>query len=170
MRLDCQDVADRVAPWLDEQLSPGESELFERHLDECASCRDRVGLIADQRFEPPRVREAEAPGFWDAMDRRLALELDRQQAEVVALRPASVPWWRREVRVTGAGLAAAMVLAFSLAALSAFQSTRAAQADAALASVQEELERERRLSASREPALPREPMVLVTHTPFRGSL
>lgn len=74
MRLDCQDIADRAAPWLDQQLSPGETELVERHLDGCAACRERLELLSEQRFERPRLVQVEAPDFWRAMDDRLAQE------------------------------------------------------------------------------------------------
>ncbi len=170
MRLDCQDIADRAAPWLDQQLSPGETELVERHLDGCAACRERLELLSEQRFERPRLVQVEAPDFWRAMDDRLAQEHERLLAERAAAGPTPTSWWKREIRLSGASLAAAAALALSLAGVSAWQAARAVQADAALASVQQELERERRLSASREPTLPREPVVLVSHLPYRGSL
>lgn len=170
MRLDCQDIAERVAPWLDQQLSPGETELMERHLDGCAACRDRIERVAEQRFERPRLALIEAPGFWEAMDGRIAGEHERLLDERAAAGPSSAPWWKREVRLSRASIAAAAALALTMAGLSTWQAARVVQADAALASVQQELERERRLSASREPSLPREPVVLVSHLPYRGSL
>jgi anti-sigma factor RsiW len=95
----CQDVLDRVAPYLDHELGRAERELVERHLEGCASCSAIVEKLAEQELRPPPVSDAVAtrigaPDFWSAMDARLASEVD---AQLHAPRPAtarsfSVSW------------------------------------------------------------------------------
>ena len=79
----CQDVLDRVAPYLDHELGRAERELVERHLEACDSCREVVEKLAEQELRPPPVSDAVAgrigaPDFWSAMDARLASEVDAQ--------------------------------------------------------------------------------------------
>jgi anti-sigma factor RsiW len=79
----CQDVLDRVAPYLDHELGRAERELVERHLDGCPSCRSVIEKLAEQELRPPPVSDAVAarigaPDFWSAMDARLASEVDAQ--------------------------------------------------------------------------------------------
>jgi hypothetical protein len=87
----CQDVLDRVAPYLDHELGRAERELVERHLEGCASCSAVLEKLADQELRPPPVSDAVAarigaPDFWSAMDARLANEVD---AELHAPRPTA---------------------------------------------------------------------------------
>jgi hypothetical protein len=87
----CQDVLDRVAPYLDHELGRAEREIVERHLEGCASCSAVLEKLADQELRPPPVSDAVAarigaPDFWSAMDARLASEVD---AQVNAPRPAA---------------------------------------------------------------------------------
>jgi hypothetical protein len=95
----CQDVLDRVAPYLDHELGRAERELVERHLEGCASCSEVLEKLADQELRPPPVSDAVAarigaPDFWSSMDARLASEVDAQlQApSTAAARSFTVSW------------------------------------------------------------------------------
>ena len=95
----CQDVLDRVAPYLDHELGRAERELVERHLEGCASCSAVLEKLAEQELRPPPVSDAVAarigaPDFWSAMDARLASEVDAQlQApSTAAARSFTVSW------------------------------------------------------------------------------
>jgi anti-sigma factor RsiW len=110
--MSCQDVLDRVAPYLDHELGPAERELLERHLDGCASCQALAEKIAEQELRPPPVADAVAarmgaPDFWSAMDTRLAAAIDaRTNAPRVSAPRVVTLSWR-----TAFALAAAFVLA-----------------------------------------------------------
>lgn len=173
MRMACHEVADRMAGWLDGELSPGEAELFARHVDGCPACRHTLRTLEAQRFEAPRLAvDPGRPGFWDGMDRALDQEwarLDARQAET-ATGAAAGPWWRRELRLS-AGAAVALAAAVVLTTgISLWQAQALARQERALAEVEARLEREQRLAATPRPSLPVEPVGLAAHTPFRGSL
>jgi hypothetical protein len=70
----CSDVRYCAAAWLDEQLSPAESEFMEQHLNCCPECEDFVGALAEQDFSPPNVKLIEQDHFWDTMDQALEEE------------------------------------------------------------------------------------------------
>lgn len=173
MRMACHEVADRMAGWLDGELSPGEAELFARHVDACPRCADALRLLETQRFDPPRLLvDPSRPGFWDGMDRALDQEWALVEAEQAArrIRPPTGPWWRRELRLSGAtavAFAAALLLSLGLAL---WQAQALAEQGQALSRVEAQLEREQRLAATPRAAPPVEPVGLAAHTPFRGSL
>lgn len=169
MRLSCPEIEDRVAPWLDEELAPAEAELVAAHLEGCAACAELVARLDGQRFERPRLAEVEAPAFWARMDEALGVEVTRWEAALATSAPKAAPWWRRELRVSALAAAAALALIGGLAGALAWQATEAAAGRAELAAVRAELEAQA-AQARPEPVLPREPMVLVSHTPFHGRL
>ncbi|MCK6504862.1 zf-HC2 domain-containing protein [Myxococcota bacterium] len=173
MPMTCQEAADRMAGWLDGELSPGEAELFARHLDRCPGCSATLRLLEGQRFAAPRLRvDPAVPGFWDGMDRALDREWARLEAGAVAGPSAALagPWWRRELRLP-ASAALALAVAFVLTAgLSLWQAQALARQGQELAQVEARLDRELRLAATPRASPPVEPVGLVAHTPFRGSL
>ena len=110
----CQDVLDRVAPYLDHELGRAERELVERHLEGCASCREVVEKLADQELRPPPVSDAVAarigaPDFWSSMDARLASEVDAQlnAPRAASARGFTVSW--KVALAYAAALAVAML-------------------------------------------------------------
>lgn len=167
MPMSCQDVRDRFAPWLDQELSPGDEELCAQHLHGCEACATELSRLDGQRFFPPELPDLEGPDFWGPMDRALDGAWGGLQPDRAAPTP---PWWRKERRLSGTqalALAVAMLLAIGLAAA---QSWQLAEVNARADALQARLDREARLSAVPGPALPLEPHAVAAHTPFRGSL
>ena len=77
--MDCTTVQDLSVAFLENELSPGETEQFTEHVDRCETCADLLARLAAQHADlaslppPPDPRLAE-PGFWDRMDEALATE------------------------------------------------------------------------------------------------
>lgn len=169
MSMECHEVHDLVAGWLDDELSPGQAELMAQHLERCEACAELVARLDGQDLRPPPAPDTEAPGFWAAMDARLAAEHEAVLAE--RARPAPpTPAWRRELRLRPPqvlALAAVMLLSLGVAGL---QSWRASQARAEVAALQSELDRRERLDARPDQLLPVEAYQVSVHTPYRGSL
>jgi anti-sigma factor RsiW len=148
--MDCTDVTDRLAPYLDDELAPGEIELLERHLDGCEACRTRIEKLSAQDLSPPQPAAAllarvSSEEFWAGMDSRLAEEIEAVEASSGPLRQrfvASISW-----KVVG--YAAAMALAL-LWGMHSHREVRIARAE--VESLARQLEREQRL-AEGPPAL-----------------
>ena len=163
----CQDVLDRVAPYLDHELGRAERELVERHLEGCASCRELVEKLADQELRPPPVSDTVAarigaPDFWASMDARLASEVD---AQLNAPRAATAP--RRSFTVSWK-LALAYAAALAVAMLwgaHAHRETVIARAENE--SLVRQLERVQGLPDSPQTVAPLAPMRTVP-TPQQG--
>ena len=166
--MDCADVADRSAAYLDHELSPGECQLFETHLDGCTDCRSLLERLAAQDLGPPLVVQGlEDDAMWRSMDQRLATEWDRVQAD----RPKSPPLMTRRLTVRlPLALAYAALLLLSLA-WGWGNLQRAVRAEGSVQEMSQQLDREQRLAA--EPAtpapVPRDAYSLVNYTPHRGT-
>lgn len=162
----CQDVLDRVAPYLDHELGRAERELVERHLEGCASCREVVEKLADQELRPPPVSDAVAarigaPDFWSSMDARLASEVDAQlnAPRAATARSVTVSW--KAALAYAAALAVAM-----LWGAQAHHETVIARAENE--SLLRQLERVQGLAdapQSSEPSVPSAPVVPVRTVP-----
>jgi len=159
----CNDVADRIAAWADQQLAPAECELLEAHLERCPSCMKLAQSISAQELKP-KHRPVPPPN-WSRMDAELALEMSRQEKR------STTHWYHRPYRVTvtvGVAYAAALAMALSWG-LHTQQQLEAAQNESIV--LKQALDRERRLAA--EPA----PMVVPyrlanhksQHAPSRGT-
>lgn len=172
MRMDCHEVEDRMAAWLDAELSPGEAELIARHLEHCPACAATMRRMEAQAFPRLHLPDVGAPGFWDRMDAVLDREQERRvEAEAApAARAASGGWLRGEVRLPRATLLAYAALLVLAVGVAAWQGARATMATSSLAELELRVEREQRLAASPRAELPVEPVGLAAHTPFRGSL
>jgi hypothetical protein len=175
----CADVRERVAPFLDQELGPTERQMLERHLDDCASCRELVERVASQELRPPPVSDAVAaqvgaPDFWAAMDARLASEVGLLTNTPRAAGPRSfaVSW----------KLALAYAAALALALLWGAQAQHQVSiARAEAESLARQLERVERLADSpgalpvapaHAPATPGqgpEDLELAGYTPHRGT-
>lgn len=99
--MDCNAVAERVAPYLDNELSKSEQQLFEQHLEVCEACQELVERVASVDLSPPPPREeVGAPGFWDAMDEAIAAEQAREPAPTASRPSAGRRLWSWELRVS----------------------------------------------------------------------
>lgn len=113
--MDCMTVADRVAAWLDGELSRSEQQLLEEHLERCTACQALVeGVAAIEMVPPPAAPALDSPMFWRRMDVALQAELAASE------RPAPAPpsgwrqWSRASLRVSApllAGYAALLLFA-----------------------------------------------------------
>lgn len=75
--MDCHSVTDRLAGWVDDQLSPGERELFDEHLARCPRCRALAEAMLAQPLPQPAPPPI-APDFWQTMDAAIDAALDAQ--------------------------------------------------------------------------------------------
>ena len=158
--MDCNSVADRVAPYLDQELSRTERELFEAHLEGCTECQRLVERVAAVDLSPPPPRpEVGEPGFWDRMDVALAAEMTRA-ATPPAARPGLLPRVRAwELRVSFPvvfAYAAFLALAVGWAMMSL---QRAQTAEDALLDMQDMVQREQRQHQDAPPTVVRENQV-----------
>lgn len=171
MAMECSEVRDRVAGWLDDELSPGELELMGQHLERCEACAQLVAALSEQDLAPPPVPELDGEAFWAPMDAALARELDAAQAarEVAPAAPAAAPW-RRPVLLHPAVVALYAALLLLSLGFAGVQSWRAGATAQQVEALQGELDRYQRLSARPEGALPVETWSVAVHTPHRGSL
>lgn len=172
MRMDCQEVVDRMAAWLDAELSPSEAELFANHLGGCAACAATMRRMEAQVFPRLALPDTRAQGFWDHLDIALDAERARATADGAGDQPQALPtaWYRRDLRVPGGMAVLYAALLLLTVGVAAYQSARLSHADASVAALELEVEREQRLAATPDPQLPIAPVGLVSHTPFRGSL
>jgi anti-sigma factor RsiW len=168
--MDCPDVRDLSVAWLEGELSPGEAEQVAMHVETCTACADHLGALDSHaevlRSLPPPVDEKVGqPGFWDKMDRAVAVEIDR----AVATPPEPTPLWRRRLQVTPLGLAfyaAAMLLALGWGTMNLLA---AQQAEARAGNLDAELQRERRLAVQPPAPSRAEQYRPAAYTPRRGT-
>ena len=159
----CNDVADRIAAWVDQQLAPAECELLEAHLDRCAACKQLAASIAKQDLSPPRPTIQ--PPNWSRMDEALSAEMLQRDKRI------KTPWHRRPYRISlkaGLTYAAALALAVSWG-LHTHQQLEDSQQETI--NLRQALDRERRLAAEPSPMLV--PYRLANHknehAPSRGT-
>jgi predicted anti-sigma-YlaC factor YlaD len=62
--LQCSDVKLLAVAWLDEQLSPAESEFMEEHLKNCSECDAFIHSLAQQKFDLPQLNIVENDAYW----------------------------------------------------------------------------------------------------------
>lgn len=177
MSMECHEVHDLVAAWLDDELSPGQRELMDRHLERCEACAGLVAALAEQDLRPPPAPDTAAPGFWDALEARLAAE-QAVSAEAGPVPAAAAPSSAAsssmlQLRPVVVALYAALLL-LSLG-FAGFQSWRVAASTSQVQALQVELDHYQRLEARSQPnlpveAVPIETMPVAVHTPYRGSL
>lgn len=99
--MDCTTVADRVAAYLDGELSKSEQLLFEEHLERCTVCQALVEGVAEVDLRPPPpTREASAPGFWRRMDVALQSELAAAERPAAPAVPGARRWSQASLRVS----------------------------------------------------------------------
>lgn len=168
--MDCPTVRSLAVAWLEGELAPGDTEQFDHHIEHCEACAGFVAALDAQRADLDALRPTPdprlaAPGFWNAMDERLAEEMDRAYAEPEKPAPA----WQRPLRVSPVGLiayAAALLLAIGWGYLNLVDAQEAnARADVLGA----ELERERRLAVQPSEPARVEQYKPVAYTPRRGT-
>jgi anti-sigma factor RsiW len=143
--MNCPEITERLAAFLDGQLAPAEAEQVGEHLSKCTPCHQRCDAMMGQDFAPMSAEEREAgcasEGFWDTMDEVLDKEL-------CAMAPAGAP--RARARLGGVPMSVAMAYAAALllAVTWGYQHmARADEAEATAKELQTQLEQERRLAA-----------------------
>lgn len=168
--MDCTSIADRVAPYLDQELSRTERELFEAHLEGCTECQKLVERVAAVDLSPPPPRsEVSEPGFWDRMDVALAAEMSRPVAPPAARRGlgARLAGWELRVSLPVVlAYAAFLTLAVGWAMISL---QRAQTAEDALLNMQNIVQREQRQHQEAVTPAVRADKVQTVATPPRSS-
>ncbi len=161
--MDCQSAMDQMAGWVDDQLSPGEQELFAEHIHRCSACRDHAEALATQPLHFPAPPPLPA-AMWAHMDAALSAELDR----TASAPPPLTPWHHRRLQVSAPALllyAALLLLTVSWGAYT-HQQLQASEETATI--LRAELSREKRLAA--QPSnLPLQGYRLATSSPNRGT-
>ena len=166
--MNCGQVTERLAAYLDGQLAPADAEHLAEHLHGCTPCHQICDAMMTQDFAPLSAEEMEAgcsaDGFWDAMDTALESELSGLSAQGAR---SGMGGARMGLPVT---VAVAYAAAFLLAVAWGYQHMeRADSAEAAAQLLQEQLEQERRLAAD-PPAVPGVPAYRpVVYTPQRST-
>jgi len=69
--MNCGDVRDRVAPFLDGQLPEAEAREVGAHLDDCEACRRLVLGLGAQPLGRHAPVPSRPPEFWGSMDRAI---------------------------------------------------------------------------------------------------
>lgn len=114
---DCRRIDDLAEPYVDGELDETEHARVERHLKSCGTCRARVELARDiqhgLRALPTLVCPAEVTAS--------VIEAT-EGASPASARVLHGPWWRRPTAVRAAMLAAAAILAVTIA--SSFRTER----------------------------------------------
>lgn len=144
--MDCNTVADRVAAYLDNELSRSEQQLFERHLEGCEACQRLVEAVSDVDLSPPPPPpEVGEPGFWDRMDVALAAEQARvPELAPVAPPPAANRLWARRLNVSLPVIFAYVAFLALAVGWSLINLDRAQDAEAALQNMEQLVQREQR--------------------------
>lgn len=166
--MDCNEVTDRSAPYLDGELARSEVELFESHLDQCEGCRRLLGALAEQDLGPPlRIEGLDRQGFWEPMEAAVGAERVAMGLAGSARPPA--PLLRRRLELSLASMVALAAVFLLTLTWGAVQARRADRAEALVIAAGLQADRVERLSAS--PVLsPRTGTLdLATYTPHRGT-
>ena len=142
--MDCQTASEWMAGWVDEQLSPGERELMADHLQRCPSCRQRARAMARQAIAPPTTHILH-PDFWDRMDAALGEAQDSLQP-APAPAPASVSLLQQRFQLSPVVMLTYAAVLICALGWGLYSHTTLQEARAEAASLQTELERERRLT------------------------
>lgn len=145
--MNCAEVTERLAAYLDGQLAPAEAEQVGEHLYTCTPCHQICDAMMGQDFSPMSAEEMDAgcaaSGFWDAMDEALEADLATLEKEAGAVS-------RWQGARFGVPLTVAMAYAAALLLAVAWgyrHMERADSAEAAAVNLQQQLEQERRLAA-----------------------
>lgn len=94
--MNCEELRECVAPFLDGELEPPRLEAAAEHLEECDDCAALVERLATVPLRPVAPRAPAEPEFWEAMDRALAAEAKRPPGPVERVRG----WLGAELRVS----------------------------------------------------------------------
>jgi anti-sigma factor RsiW len=166
--MDCTDIADRLAPFLDGELSPGETTLVGTHLDHCVPCQARCEAMAEQDFGGVvRIAGSEHPEFWARLDETVDHAWAQRERAPSPPPRTSLSRRRIEVRLTTLLLYAAG-LALTLA-WGAGQWVRADRAVADLVARDAQFARADRLAAEPPADWQIDQLALTNYTPHRGT-
>ncbi len=104
--MNCKELRECVAPFLDGELEPDRLEAAADHLEGCADCAALVERLATVPLRPVPPRPPAEPEFWDAMDRALADEAERPPGLLERARR----WLRSDLRVSRGAVMLYLVL------------------------------------------------------------
>ena len=154
----CEIVREKAVAWMDEELSPAETDIVAEHLDRCEDCSEFVERLESIELRPPKLRFATGDAFWSKMDSTLSDELDAHDAPTL---PAKRVTWERVAFVA--------LLLFTLV-WGIVQHQQVSKLESIVESQQLHLERMQRIYA--QPASPRQqPYVMpAVHIPNRMEL
>lgn len=160
--MDCRNSEDLMAGLIDDELSPGQHELLQDHLQRCPDCSTMLEQLVEQPLSPPPMQPMDGD-FWSKMDGALATELTLVEQEAASPIISRPPRWRPSPAL----IFYAATLMFALGwGLYAQHELEVSQAETAM--LRDALDRERRLSV--QPAsLPVKGYQFANHTPNRGT-
>ena len=75
----CEVVREKAAAWLEEELSPAETDMIAEHLDRCEQCVAFVHSLEQIDLTPPKLRFTTSDDYWQSMDKVLGHEMDVQE-------------------------------------------------------------------------------------------
>ena len=168
--MNCAEVTERMAAYLDGQLAPAEAERVGEHLYACTPCHQLCDAMMGQDFAPMSVAEkamvCDTPGFWDAMD-------DSLEEELAKMSPTAANASRWPSARLGVPMTVALAYAAALLLAVAWGYQHMERADSAEATAQDlkvQLEQERRLAAEPQTE-PNKPQLYrpVAYTPQRAT-
>jgi anti-sigma factor RsiW len=162
--MDCQTATERMAGWVDGQLSPGEQELMETHLHRCTSCSSLATAMGAQPLAPPSPVILPAQ-FWDRMDATLQSELSAAPPL-----PPPTPLLRRRLQLGPVSMAAYAALLLGAIGWGVYAQSELMGSRAEAAGLQVELERERRLGGEPRLASPQGYRTTAQNRTNRGTL
>ena len=95
----CSEILKRLSAYLDGELSALEALGMRHHLKECGTCRGELEELADlSSYLRSEGRQVPPSPAWEAVERRLAARVARQQAA----------WWSRQSTPRLVAMAAAL--------------------------------------------------------------
>jgi hypothetical protein len=166
--MNCAEITDRIAAYLDGQLCPAESEQVSEHLNGCTPCHQLCDCMMAQDFAPLSQEEKDAmcgAGFWGPMD----TALDKELANLERSGTDGAGWSKGRV-----GLPMTVAVAYAAALLLAMawgyrHMERADDAETTAKDLKIQLDQERRIAA--EPRVsPEVPAYRpVSYTPRRAT-
>ena len=154
----CEVVREKAAAWLEEELSPAETDMIAEHLDKCEECVAFFHSLEQIDLTPPKLRFTTSDDYWQSMDKVLSHEIDVQEKG-----GKSKPYVMWEFWVLAAS--ALLILSWGI-----YQYQQVSALEQLVESQQRDLERLQRTYA--QPASPRaQPYVMpAVHIPSRMEL
>ena len=88
----CRRIQRLIVAFLDEELSPSQTETVRLHLEKCPTCTDQAALLGRTRPNPQKIAPPSIEsGFWSPMETRLLTEIALQEERGLTA-PTSQGW------------------------------------------------------------------------------